>query len=73
MLDNLVGFMLGALEPQEAEAIAEALRVDDELRRQLEIVERALLPLELCRDVIEVPPDLAIRTSCWIQQSRNCP
>jgi anti-sigma-K factor RskA len=69
MVDNLLGYLLGALEANEAEQVSCAMRSDPRVYHQLELLRRAFEPLELCRQAIEPPPDLALRTWVLIQQS----
>ena len=69
MVDNLLGYLLGALETEDFEQISLALESDPELRRQLEVFRQALEPLELCREAIASPPDLAVRTWVVIRQN----
>ncbi len=64
MHEDLLGYLLGALEPDETARIEAAIRKDPELRRQLDQVQRSLEPLaggDL--DAAEPPPiDLVSRT-----------
>lgn len=64
MLEDLLGYLVGALEAEEIEACARALEADLELQRQVDLLRQALLPLELCQECVEIPADLAVRT--WI-------
>ena len=63
MHEDLVGYLLGALEPHEMRRVAEALRVDPKLRAELAQIQEALRPLE---DAYEPPAapssDLVART-----------
>jgi len=69
VVDNLLGYLLGALETEDLEQISLALESDPELQRQLEVFRQALEPLELCREAITSPPDLAVRTWVVIRQN----
>ncbi len=64
MLEDLLGYLIGALEEEELERLSRALDGDAELQRQAALLRQALLPLELCQEVVETPADLAART--WI-------
>ena len=68
VVENLLGYLLGALETDDLEQLSLAIESDPELRRQLELLREALEPLELCREAIDAPPDLAIRTWGLIRQ-----
>ena len=54
MHEDLLGYLLGALEPLEMRRVAQRLQDDPEARRQLEEIERSLRPLE---EGFEPPPD----------------
>ena len=62
MRDDLIGFVLGALEPDEHEAIRQRAEQDRDLQRQVQFVERCLQPLALMRDDVSPPEGLAART-----------
>jgi hypothetical protein len=62
MRDDLIGFVLDALEPQEHEHIRRKLEEDADLRRQLEWVQRTLQPLAGVGQDVAAPPGLAART-----------
>lgn len=63
MHEDLLGYLLGALEPDEMRRVAELLREDPELRRQLAEIERSLRPLEEGYRPVEPPPeDLVAKT-----------
>jgi anti-sigma-K factor RskA len=64
MLEDLLGFLMGALDEEELERLSRALDEDAELRRQVGLLRQALLPLELCDERIETPDGLAART--WV-------
>lgn len=69
MVDNLLGYLLGALEAEDIEQVSLALQSDPQLQRQLELVRRALEPLECCSEAVDAPPDLAVRTWVVIRQN----
>lgn len=65
MRDDLVGHLLGAIEPPEAERIEAALAdpvSGPGLKRDLDILRRAVAPLALDRDPWSPPAGLASRT-----------
>ena len=62
MDENLVGYLIGALDPDTERALEGQLRVDPDARRKLERFRQALEPLEADRDEIVPPPGLRNRT-----------
>ena len=63
MHEDLLGYLLGALEPHEMRRVAELLQQDPEARRHLADIERSLRPLEEAYEPPEAPPrDLVART-----------
>lgn len=63
MHEDLLGYLLGALEPHEMDRVAQWLRESPKARRELEQIERALRPLEEHYQPSESPPpDLVSRT-----------
>ncbi len=63
MHEDLLGYLLGALEPHEMRRVAQWLREDPEARRELEELERSLGVLEEAYEPCEPPPiDLVART-----------
>ena len=72
MLEDLLGFLMGALDEEELERLSRALDEDAELRRQIAVLRQALLPLELCDERIETPAGLAARTWVVVRQSVVC-
>jgi hypothetical protein len=69
MIDILLGYLLDALESHDTEEVLRALQSEPELNRQLELLRQALVPLEMCREVITAPPNLAERTWVLIHQT----
>ncbi len=61
MRQNLLGYLLSALEPEENEQVEASLKADDRLRQDTELLRRGLLPLAYDEDLIEVPDGLAER------------
>lgn len=63
MQEDLLGYLLGALEPDEMQRVENMLRESEEARRMLADLERKLRPLQDDCEVIEPPPgDLISRT-----------
>ena len=63
MHEDLLGYLLGALEPHEMRRVAQWLRDDPEAREQLAELERSLRPLEEGHTPVEPPPsDLVSKT-----------
>src|SRR4051812_26222901 len=58
MEENLVGYLLDALEPGEKREIEEYLREQPEVRARLELLRQSLEPLALDRDTVEPPAGL---------------
>jgi hypothetical protein len=65
MREQLVGYLLGALEPEEREAIEAQLLEDPELREELQLLRERLPPLEDA-DPIEPPCGLANRACRYV-------
>jgi hypothetical protein len=63
MHEDLIGYLLGALEPHEMRRVAQWLEEDPEARRELEAIERSLRPLEESYEPPEPPSqDLIAKT-----------
>lgn len=63
MHEDLLGYLLGALEPEEMQRISEWLRDNPEGQEQLAKIERSLKPLEDAYEAVEGPSeDLLQRT-----------
>ena len=63
MHEDLIGYLLGALEPHEMRRVAQWLEDDPEARKQLDEIERSLRPLEEFYEPPEPPPqDLIAKT-----------
>ena len=69
MIDDLLGYLLDALEPDDLNEVLRALESEPQLNRQLELLRRSFKPLGLRQEAIEAPPNLAERTWVVIRQS----
>ena len=66
MREQLLGYLLEALEPDESAAIECRLDEDPQLRAELEILREKLLPLAEDDREFEPPPGLASRTCRYV-------
>jgi hypothetical protein len=66
--ENLVGYLLNALEDDERQAVERGLAVDPSIRQRLELLREALEPLEADAVPPEPPGDLWQRTLARIEQ-----
>src|SRR5437899_9172807 len=73
MDDNLVGYLLGALDGDTHRAVDDYLRSDPDACRKLDRLRRALEPLEADRDDVAPPPGLAVRTLARVAELRLPP
>ena len=73
MREDLLGYLLGALEPDEVERIEARLEVDPQLQEELREIERSLRPLESEAENFEPPVDLVSRTMDFIEASKPEP
>ncbi len=71
MDENLVGYLLDALDPETRREVEEYVRAQPEARQHLELLRRALAPLECDRDTIEPPAGLWVRTLSLIAEHRT--
>ena len=71
MQDQLIGYLIGALEVQEMTLVEQTLSADAEARRQLEILRVALSPLATADDGCQPPPGLALRTCQRLREVRR--
>lgn len=62
MRDQLLGYVLGALEASEHERVEQLLGSDARLREEMELAHKALTPLKCDQDHLEPPPGLAAMT-----------
>lgn len=67
--DQLIGYLLGALDADQVAWVEQLLASDGEARRQLDILRRGLAPLEGSCTELDVPPNLAGRTCQFIWES----
>ena len=62
MREQLIGYLLDALDPAEHETVEVHLSRDPQLKRELELISRALAPLEAGKGHFDPPQGLAERT-----------
>jgi prepilin-type processing-associated H-X9-DG protein len=62
MEENLVGYLLDALDPDTRREVEKYVQEHPEAQRRLEVLRRALAPLEAAREEIVPPPNLSRRT-----------
>src|ERR1700740_3435512 len=62
MDENLIGYLLNALDPDAQREVEAYLHSHPEGRRRLAELRQALAPLEADREDPEPPPDLVVRT-----------
>ena len=63
MYEDLLGYLLGALEPDEMQRVSQWLKDNPEGQRQLEVLRKQLEPLDEGFEAVEPPPpDLLDRT-----------
>jgi len=70
MREELLGYVLGALEPEEERVVDSRLEVEPELRRELEEVRRLTKPLTLDDVAMEPPAGLAARVCEFVADCR---
>jgi len=73
MLDELLGYLLRAVDDDEHRRVAQRLEADREARRQLESLRLLLSPLETCRGDLEAPSGLAVRTCLLVLETSDVP
>ncbi|MBI3461514.1 MAG: hypothetical protein HY000_00415 [Planctomycetes bacterium] len=71
MRDKLVEYLLGSLEIEETVRVDQALRIDFEIKSQLELLRLALAPLEAFRKEVDAPDGLASRTCQRLRDVRQ--
>lgn len=59
---NLLGYLLGALEPEEQRRVEDLLAESPDAATRLELLRQALEPMAADKDTIDPPADLAVRT-----------
>lgn len=62
MREDLLGYLLGALEPEEMQRVGRAVRDNPALAAELDRLQAALRPLEQAEEFADPPPDLVSRT-----------
>jgi prepilin-type processing-associated H-X9-DG protein len=62
MDENLIGYLLNALDPETEREVKAYLQTHPEGRQRLALLRQALVPLEADRENSPPPPDLAVRT-----------
>lgn len=73
MLEEVVGYLLDALDHEDLERVAGYLNADEENRRQAERLRSMLARWECCRIVHQAPEGLALRTCTLVFASREEP
>src|SRR5215831_4326792 len=73
MDENLVGYLLNALDDDVRRGVESYLRTHPEARHKLARLRERLAPLAADRDTIEPPPGLARATLARVQQARTLP
>ncbi|HEV8062975.1 MAG TPA: hypothetical protein VGP68_24050 [Gemmataceae bacterium] len=68
--ENLVGYLLHALDPDEQRQVERAIQEDPQLRRRLELLEQALQPLAADREHPQPPADLRYRVLAQVAEDR---
>src|SRR5207253_6280368 len=68
MNDNLLGYLLDGLDDAERSQVEADLLESPEARRRLALLKRALRPLDVDREEIAPPSDLATRTLAKIAE-----
>ena len=66
MRENLIGYLLNALEPSEQALVEAHLSRDPQLKQELELLARSLEPLAADREEHEAPVGLASRTCQFV-------
>jgi len=69
--EQLLGYLLGALEESERESVEKQLRRNPKLRRELARVRTTLRPFWISQPDYVPPPDLATRTCQWVALHAN--
>lgn len=70
MEEDLVGYLLNALEPAEQRRVEAYVEADPQAQQHLQLLERAFEPLAADRDGLEPPAGLAVRTLALIAEHR---
>jgi hypothetical protein len=72
MQDQLIGYLIGALQAHEMTLVEQTLCSDLSAQQQLECLRLALTPLAGASDGCELPPELALRTCRQLRELRRC-
>jgi len=73
MREQLLGYVLGALDEDEHAQVEEALRRDPQLQREVELLHDSLDPLRAGEGAYEPPVGLAARTCQTVETHRPTP
>ena len=73
MHDNLLGYLLGALDSEETAHVEQSLMSDEAIGCRLALLRRALQPLECAPEPTSPPEGLAERTCQRIREARQSP
>jgi hypothetical protein len=73
MQDNLVGYLVGALDEDETAQLEARLQSDPALQARLQLAAQSLRPLMEDVDEIEPPSDLVAKTCCFVSESGAVP
>jgi hypothetical protein len=71
MREQLLGYLLGALEPEEHEALATRLKREPDLRHELDLLRKSLQPLDADDEEPEPPRDLSAKTCEYVMARRG--
>jgi anti-sigma-K factor RskA len=71
MHDHLVGYLCGALEPEEVQIVEQGLNRDQEFRRCLDKARQLLAMLECDREECCPPEGLAVRVCQMLMARRH--
>lgn len=71
--EDLLGYLIGALEPGEQAEVEQALRDQPELQAELRRLQISIRPLESAKSDFDVPPGLASRTLQYVETERVRP
>lgn len=69
--EYLIGYLLGALDKDEQQLVEESLAVDENLRRELGLMSRALAPLDSAFEEHAPPPNLIAKTCEMVDAYRE--
>jgi hypothetical protein len=73
MREDLLGYLIGALEPEERARVERRLQQDPHCRRDVELLNECLDPLRALEEPITPPEGLARRTCSMIASLRDAP